>query len=88
MQPELRERRAPSVLVPLSTPCIAVLVVTLAYQVFIPVSVACALAVPLYYAWALWDRWWLSPIFLGTLLMAPLKFVPWAPICLLWPGLI
>ena len=53
-----------------------------------PVSLLAAVLVPLYYSWALWDRWWLSPIFVATLLMAPMKWVPWAEMCLVWPGLI
>ncbi len=53
-----------------------------------PVSFLFALAMPWYYAWVVWDRWWLSPVFLGLALMTPLKFVPWAEFCWVWPGLI
>ena len=55
---------------------------------FIPVSVIGALVLPLYYAWLLYDKWWLSPIFIALLVMTPLKFCPWAEICLLWPGIV
>ncbi len=73
----------------LPTPCLhAVFGCTVLYEVCVPVSMVAALAVPLYYAWVLWDRWWLSPVFLAVLFMAPLKFCPWADICLVWPGLI
>lgn len=53
-----------------------------------PVSFLATVCVPFYYAWLLWDRWWLSPIFLATLATAPLKWVPWADKWLVWPGLI
>ena len=58
------------------------------YQAFVPVSLAVAVLGPLYFSWLLWDRWWLSPVFLATLAMAPMKWVPWAQMCLLWPGVI
>lgn len=63
---------------------------TLAYQAFIPVSFFCAIVLPLYYSWVTRDRWWLSPVFLGMLAMAPLKFVPWGfpYFCWIWPGLL
>lgn len=64
------------------------LVCTVVYELFVPVSVLVALVLPLYYAWVGWDRWWVSPVFLGLLLITPLKFVPWAEICWVWPGLI
>ena len=63
-------------------------VVTVVYEAFMPVSFLAAVAVPLWYAWVLWDDWWRSPIFLALLLTAPLKWVPWADMCLVWPGLI
>ena len=40
------------------------------------------------YSWVMWDNWWASPVFLATLATAPLKWVPWADKCWLWPGLI
>ncbi|KAL4440317.1 hypothetical protein ABPG75_003318 [Micractinium tetrahymenae] len=61
---------------------------TLLYQAFMPVSLAVTVLLPLYYSWVLWDAWWASPIFLATLVTAPMKWVPWADKCLLWPGLI
>ena len=61
---------------------------TLVWQAFMPVSFLAAVAAPLYYAWVLWDDWYVSPVFLATLLTAPMKWVPWADKCLVWPGLI
>ncbi|EFN54093.1 hypothetical protein CHLNCDRAFT_136217 [Chlorella variabilis] len=69
-------------------PFLAYFVVTVVYEAFMPVSFLAAVAVPLWYAWVLWDDWWRSPIFLALLLTAPLKWVPWADMCLVWPGLI
>jgi hypothetical protein len=69
-------------------PPAAVFAVTLVYQAFMPVSFAACVGVPLYYSWVLWDNWWVSPVFLATLLASPLKWVPWADKCLVWPGLI
>ena len=40
------------------------------------------------YSRVMWDNWWASPVFLATLATAPLKWVPWADKCWLWPGLI
>lgn len=40
------------------------------------------------YSWVVWDAWWASPVFLATLATAPLKWVPWADKCWIWPGLI
>lgn len=60
----------------------------LGYQALMPVSFALTVAAPLYYAWVIWDDWWRSPLFLATVLMLPLKWVPWADMCLVWPGLI
>jgi hypothetical protein len=56
----------------------------------VPVSFTLALLLPLYYSWVVWDRWWVSPVFIGMLVMAPFKFVPWgwAYFCWVWPGLI
>ena len=71
------------------SPC-AALVCTLVYQAFVPVSFACAVALPLYYSWVVWDAWWLSPVFVGSLVMAPLKFAPWGwtQFCWVWPGVL
>ncbi len=66
----------------------AVFACTVLYEMFIPVSVVGALVLPLYYAWVLYDNWWLSPIFIALLVMTPLKFCPLSEICLLWPGII
>ncbi len=66
----------------------AVFITTLLYQAFMPVSLAITVLLPLYYSWVLWDAWWVSPIFLATLITAPMKWVPWADKCLLWPGII
>jgi len=52
-----------------------------------PVSLAVALVAPLVLAWVQQDDWWWSPIFWGTLVTAPMKWVPWAETCLVWPGL-
>ncbi|PSC67869.1 putative magnesium transporter NIPA9 isoform A [Micractinium conductrix] len=46
---------------------------TLVWQAFMPVSLAACVLAPLYYSWVLWDNWWVSPIFLATLLTAPMK---------------
>ena len=67
---------------------LAVFAATLVWQAFMPVSLAACVLAPLYYSWVLWDNWWVSPIFLATLLTAPMKWVPWAEVCLLWPGII
>lgn len=61
---------------------------TLLYHAFTPVSVALSAVLPLYFAWVAWDAWWRSPVFLATLLLAPLKWVPWAAPCWLWPGVL
>ena len=61
---------------------------TVIYQAFMPVSFLAAVALPLWYSWVLWDDWWRSPVLLATLLMSPLKWVPWADKCLVWPGLV
>ncbi|KAI7837773.1 hypothetical protein COHA_008402 [Chlorella ohadii] len=63
-------------------------ILTVFYQSLMPLSVAAALMVPLWYSWVMWDNWWASPVFLATLATAPLKWVPWADKCWLWPGLI
>jgi hypothetical protein len=54
------------------------------------VSFTLSLALPLYYSWVCWDRWWASPVLAGLVLMAPLKFAPWglSVACWVWPGLI
>lgn len=71
-------------------PYILMLGATLVYHTLLPVSFSFSLILPLYLAWGSWDRWWLSPMFIGTLLMAPLKFPPWGMIYFswIWPGLI
>eukprot|EP00887_Chlorella_sp_A99_P002414 scaffold10.g2414.t1 len=65
-------------------------VVTLVYQAFIPVSFLLSIVAPLYFAWGVWDRWWLSPVLLASLAIAPLKWVPWGggAFCWVWPGLL
>lgn len=66
------------------------LALTLIFQAFTPVSFLCCFILPWYYSWAVWDTWWLSPVFVGTILMAPLKFAPWgwAYFWWVWPGLV
>lgn len=61
---------------------------TLVYEAFVPVTFLAAVALPLYHAWVLWDDWWRSPIFVALLVTAPMKWVPWAEMSLIWPGLI
>lgn len=61
---------------------------TVLYELFLPVSVTFALLLPLYFAWVIWDDWWRSPLFVGMAIMAPIKFVPWAEMCWIWPGII
>lgn len=58
------------------------------YEAFVPVSLLVAVLIPLFYAGTLWETWYTSPVFLGLLLIAPVKFVPWAEFCLVWPGLL
>jgi hypothetical protein len=53
-----------------------------------PVAFLPAVVLPLYYAWLGWDQWWRSPVFLGLLLTAPMKWLPWAEMSLVWPGVI
>jgi hypothetical protein len=66
------------------------LAATLVWQAFTPVSLAFSLAAPLFLAWVAWDRWWLSPVAVGVLLTAPLKFAPWGitSACWVWPGIV
>lgn len=52
-------------------------VMTVVYQALVPPSVFWAVLLPLHLAWILHDNMWTSPITLGILVMAPLKFVPW-----------
>lgn len=63
---------------------------TLAFHAFTPVSFLFNGAAPLYLAWVLWDRWYLSPIFVASLIMWPLKFAPWGLIYFswVWPGVV
>lgn len=71
-------------------PYLLILGATLLYHALLPVSFTLSFVLPLYLSWGLWDRWWLSPLFIGTLIMAPLKFPPWATLYFswIWPGLI
>ena len=54
-------------------PFIGMVLATLIYEVFIPCSVGCAVVMPLYLSWVLYDRWYLSPVVLGMLLVARWK---------------
>jgi hypothetical protein len=67
-----------------------VFVSTLAFHAFTPVSALFNGALPLYAAWALWERWYLSPVFVASLIMWPLKFAPWglAYFSWVWPGVV
>jgi hypothetical protein len=68
--------------------CRADFAATLVFEAFMPVAFVPAVLLPLWYAWVLWDDWWRSPVFLGLLLTAPMKWLPWAEMSLVWPGLI
>ena len=63
---------------------------TLLYLVLTPVSFLFSVALPLYYSWVMYDRWWASPVMAGLLVMAPWKFPPWAlgVACWVWPGVL
>lgn len=56
-------------------PYIGMVLATLLYQTFVPLSVSCAILAPLYCSWILYDRWWTSPILLGMILISPWKFM-------------
>lgn len=58
---------------------ITVFALTVGYEALAPVSVFWAILLPSHAAWVLYDRWYVSPVFLGMLALMPLKFVPWAP---------
>jgi hypothetical protein len=73
-------------------PFIGMTLATVLYEVFVPCSLGFAVLLPLYMSWVLYDRWYLSPMVLGMVLIARLKFAPvgvangvW---CLVWPGLV
>lgn len=74
-------------------PYIGMVVATLLYQVFVPLSMSCAVVLPLYCSWILYDSWWTSPIILGMILISPWKgflsmFSSSSGWCLLWPTLL
>jgi hypothetical protein len=76
-------------------PFVGMVFATLLYEVFIPCSVGCAVVLPLYFSWILYDRWYFSPVILGMLLIARWKSFheivaiaqsmqgSW---CWIWPG--
>jgi len=72
-------------------PYIGMVVATVLYQMFVPLSVMCAVVLPLYYSWILYDRWWTSPVVLGMILMSPWKGFAQLVVgggsgwCLVWP---
>ena len=69
-------------------PYIGMVLVTLVYQAFIPLSLSFAVCLPLYFSWVLYDAWWASPIMLGMIIIAPWKFLVRASWNYIWPGLI
>lgn len=71
-------------------PYIGMVVATLLYETFVPLSVTCAVLLPLYFSWILYDRWWTSPILLGMILISPWKgFLSFSGTwSILWPTLI
>ena len=69
-------------------PYIGMVLVTLVYQAFIPLSLSFAVLLPLYFSWVLYDAWWASPIMLGMIIIAPWKFLVRASWHYIWPGLI
>ena len=71
-------------------PFIGMTMATVLYEVFVPCSLGFAVLLPLYISWVLYDRWYLSPVVLGMVLIARLKFAPVGVVngfwCFLWPG--
>lgn len=66
-------------------PYIGMVLATLLYQTFVPLSISCAIVLPLYCSWVLYDRWWTSPILLGMIFISPWKFLVPGTWSFIWP---
>ncbi len=73
-------------------PYIGMTLATVLYEVFVPCSLGFSVLLPLYISWVLYDRWYVSPVVLGMVLIGRWKFAPvgvangaWS---LVWPGFV
>eukprot|EP00803_Ostreobium_quekettii_P008245 evm.model.scf_2655.2 EVM.evm.TU.scf_2655.2 scf_2655:3992-6131(-) len=54
--------------------------VTLVYQLLVPPGIVRSVLIPVFVGFAVYDRWFTSPMALAVLVMAPFKFWPGCPV--------